>query len=57
MEAIMKLFVCDHCKYEFESSEEEIVQCPDCGKLEVRQATPVEKEKYTKRKNSDDDIW
>lgn len=51
----MTLFVCDYCKYEFESSEEEITQCPDCGKYKVRHATQKEEEDYNRRK--DEDVW
>lgn len=51
----MKIFVCDHCKYVFES-EEDVSQCPDCGKYEVRAATQSEIEEYEKRKE-DNDVW
>lgn len=51
----MKIYVCDHCKYMFES-EEDIKQCPDCGKFKVRSASQPEIEEYEKRKE-DEDVW
>ena len=37
------------CGYVFESNEKELKQCPDCGKMTVRKATPKEAEEYLKR--------
>jgi predicted nucleic acid-binding Zn-ribbon protein len=45
----MKLFCCDACKYLFESNKEEIVQCPDCGKLKVRPANKEEIKEFQDR--------
>lgn len=50
------IFVCDNCKYEFESPEE-TAQCPDCGKFKVRCATQSEIDEYNSRKNDKEDIW
>ena len=33
------IYVCDACKYLFASDEENVMDCPDCGKLQVRPAT------------------
>lgn len=51
----MKINVCDHCKFLFES-ESDSKQCPDCGKFQVRAATQPEIDEYNKRKE-DDDVW
>ena len=51
----MKLYCCDACKYLFESSKEEIVQCPDCGKKKVRLATKEEIKEFEDRALEDDD--
>lgn len=48
------LYACNHCKYLFESNNE-VNQCPDCGKYAVRPATKTEIEEYESRdKNWDD---
>lgn len=39
------VYACDACKYLFEA-ENEVDQCPDCGKHSVRQATPDEIDEY-----------
>ena len=50
----MMLYACNHCKYLFESNDE-VNQCPDCGKYAVRPATKTEIEEYESRdKNWDD---
>lgn len=51
----MTLFVCDACKYIFESSEEDVKQCPDCGKCHVRLAIQSEIEEYNRRK--EENVW
>ena len=51
----MKLFCCDVCKYLFESNKEEIVQCPDCGKLKVRPANKKEIKEFQDRVLEADD--
>lgn len=52
----MSVFVCDHCKFVFES-EEEVNQCPDCGKFKVRAATQPETDEYNNRMNDEEDVW
>lgn len=48
------LYACNHCKYLFESNDE-VDQCPDCGKYAVRPATQTEIKEYEFRdKNWDD---
>ena len=49
------LFCCDACKYLFESNKEEIVQCPDCGKLKVRPANKEEIKEFQDRVLEADD--
>ena len=50
----MMRYACNHCKYLFESNDE-VDQCPDCGKYAVRPATQTEIEEYESRdKNWDD---
>ena len=51
----MILFCCDACKYLFESNKEEIVQCPDCGKLKVRPANKKEIKEFQDRVLEADD--
>ena len=41
--------------YLFESNREEIVQCPDCGKLKVRPANKEEIKEFQDRVLEDDD--
>lgn len=36
------LYACDKCRFLFESDEDNVVQCPDCGKMKVRAATEEE---------------
>lgn len=50
----MRIFTCENCKYIFES-EENVNQCPDCGKLAVRPATQTEVDEYNERKK--EDVW
>ena len=47
-------FICEHCKYQFES-DFETEQCPDCGKLKVRKATTKEVYDYIERKINPDE--
>lgn len=42
------IFTCDNCGFIFSCSEE-TVQCPDCGKYEVRPADEVEQEEFATR--------
>ena len=51
----MKLYCCEACKYLFESNKEEIVQCPDCGKLKVRPANKEEIKEFQDRILENDD--
>lgn len=48
------IYACDACRYIFES-DEQITQCPDCGKYEVRPATENEVSEYKKRLLESDD--
>ena len=50
----MKLYCCEACKYLFESNREEIVQCPDCGKLKIRPAYKEEIKEFQDRVLEDD---
>ena len=50
----MKIFTCDNCRYIFEN-EEDVTQCPDCGKFQVRPATQSEAEEFIERKTKD--VW
>lgn len=52
----MNVFVCDHCKFVFEL-EEDVSQCPDCGKFKVRTATQSETDEYNNRMNDEEDVW
>lgn len=49
------LYACDACKFLFESDEENIIQCPDCGKKKVRLATPDEITEFENRVMEEDD--
>ena len=51
----MILYACDACKFLFESNKDNIVQCPDCGKLKVRPATEEEIKEFENRVLEDDD--
>ena len=42
------IFTCDNCGFIFSRSEE-TVQCPDCGKYEVRPADEAEQEEFATR--------
>lgn len=48
------LYACEQCKYLFES-EDEVKQCPDCGKFAVRPATQTEIDEYNSRESDWDD--
>ena len=48
------LYACDNCSYLFESNEE-LKQCPDCGKFAVRAANDKEIEEFNSRANDWDD--
>ena len=43
--ATEKIFTCDACKYTFSAAKYER-RCPDCGKLQVRSASPKEIDDY-----------
>lgn len=45
----MKLYACDKCRFLFESDEENVIQCPDCGKMKVRAATEEEIKEFKSR--------
>lgn len=49
------LYACDKCKFLFESDEENIIQCPDCGKMKIRPAKAEEIKEYHDRVLEDDD--
>jgi predicted nucleic acid-binding Zn-ribbon protein len=44
----------DRCGFLFEFDEENIVQCPDCGKLKVRLANKEEIKEFQDRVLEDD---
>ena len=48
------LYACENCSYLFES-DEELEQCPDCGKFAVRAANDKEIEEFNYRVNDWDD--
>ena len=48
------LYACDNCSYLFES-DEQLEQCPDCGKFAVRAANDQEIEEFNSRANDWDD--
>ena len=49
------LYTCEKCKFIFESDKENIVQCPECGKLKVRPANKEEIKEFQDRVLEDDD--
>lgn len=49
------LYTCDKCKYVFESEKENIIQCPDCGKMKVRPSNAEEIKEFQDRVLEDDD--
>lgn len=51
----MKLYACDKCRFLFESDEENVTQCPDCGKMKVREATEEEIKEFKSRVLEEDD--
>ena len=51
----MKLYACDACRFLFESDDENIIQCPDCGKKKVRVATAEEIKEFESRVLEDND--
>lgn len=51
---IKMIYVCDACKYLFES-ESEAKQCSDCGKFEVRPAEQAEIEENESRQSDGDE--
>ena len=55
METFMKLYACDACRFLFESDDENIIQCPDCGKKKVRVATAEEIKEFESRVLEDND--
>ena len=44
------IYACDACKYLFASDEENVTDCPDCGKHRVRPATQEEMKEYDERR-------
>ena len=52
---IAMLYACDECLFLFEAKDKPI-QCPDCGKFAVREATLEEIEEYRKR-SAVEDNW
>jgi len=51
----MKLYACDACRFLFESDADNIIQCPDCGKMKVRTATEEEIKEFESRVWEEDD--
>jgi len=51
----MMLYACDACKFLFESNEENVIQCPDCGKKKVRVASTEEIKEFESRVLEEDD--
>lgn len=51
-EAKEMVYACDHCHFLF-STESPIDRCPDCGKENIRLATPDEVQEFEERKNID----
>ena len=49
------LYACDACRFLFESDEEKIERCPDCGKKKVRPATKEEIKEFQDRVLEEDD--
>ena len=49
------LYACDACRFLFESDEENIIQCPDCGKKKVRLANSDEIKEFESRVLEEDD--
>ena len=41
------IYTCNSCRFTFRRSGE-VENCPDCGKLSVREATEKEKDEYIK---------
>lgn len=41
----MSYLTCEACRYTF-VSDKDLIQCPDCGKSQVRKATGKEIEEY-----------
>lgn len=48
------VYVCERCHFEFERMSE-VEQCPDCGKMAIRKATPWETEAFHKRLK--ENVW
>ncbi len=48
------IYACDRCRYLF-SEELSIDRCPDCGKENIRPATPEEVREFEERKKTD--LW
>lgn len=46
------IYSCDECRFLF-VSEEDVKQCPDCGKHRVRPANEQEIEEFTNRKSEE----
>lgn len=44
------IYACDACRYLFASDEENVTDCPDCGKHRVRPATQEEMKEYDERR-------
>lgn len=48
------VYACDHCHFLF-SRTGPVDQCPDCGKANIRPATPEEIAEFEKRQS--DNLW
>ena len=44
------IYACDACRYLFASEKENMQDCPDCGKHQVRLGTQEEIEEYKKQR-------
>lgn len=48
------VYICEHCSFEFERMSK-VDQCPDCGKVAIRTATPEETKAFQERLR--EDVW
>lgn len=51
------IYACDACRYLFAFDEENVTDCPDCGKHQVRPATQEEIKEYDERKKEADEWY
>lgn len=48
------VYVCEHCHFEFERMSD-VEQCPDCGKMAIREATSQEASVF--RNRLQENLW